>query len=60
MGKRAGPLVKLRQRGFGTALPSIHLANLRFLPNKTDELLLSQTNKDFSNSAALFHGNLAE
>ncbi|KAL0161696.1 hypothetical protein M9458_045421, partial [Cirrhinus mrigala] len=32
----------------------IHLANLRSLPNKTDELLLlSRTNKDFSNSAAL-------
>ncbi len=46
--------MKLRQRGFRTALPSIHLANLRSLPNKTDELLLlSQTNKDFSNSAAL-------
>ncbi|KAK3528802.1 hypothetical protein QTP70_011587 [Hemibagrus guttatus] len=35
-------------------LPCIHLANLRSLPNKMDELLLlSQTNKDFSNSAAL-------
>ncbi|KAK3512206.1 hypothetical protein QTP70_000469 [Hemibagrus guttatus] len=35
-------------------LPSIHLANLRSLPNKMDELLLlSRTNKDFSNSAAL-------
>ncbi len=34
--------------------PSIHLANLRSLPNKTDELLLlTRTNKDFSNSAAL-------
>ncbi len=33
-------------------LPSIHLANL--LPNKTVKLLLlSRTNKDFSNSAAL-------
>ncbi len=53
-GKRAGVLVKLRQHGFRTALPSIHLANLRSLPNKTDELLLlSRTNKDFSNSAAL-------
>ncbi len=46
--------MKLRQRGFRTALPSIHLANLCSLPNKTDELLLlSRTNKDFSNSAAL-------
>ncbi len=53
-GKRAGVLVKLRQRGFRTPLPSIHLANLRSLPNKRDKLLLlSQTNKDFSNSAAL-------
>ncbi len=33
-GKRAGVLVKLRQRGFRTALLSIHLANLRSLPNK--------------------------
>ncbi len=53
-GKRAGSLVKLRERSFRTALPSIHLANLRSLPNKTDELLLlTRTNKDFSNSAAL-------
>ncbi len=51
-GKRASALVKLKQRGFQTALPSIHLANLRSLPNKTGELL-SRTNKDFSNSAAL-------
>ncbi|KAK3526918.1 hypothetical protein QTP86_004715 [Hemibagrus guttatus] len=35
-------------------LPSIHLVNLRSLPNKMDKLLLlSRTNKDFSNSAAL-------
>ncbi len=53
-GKRAGALVKLRQCGFRTALSSIHLANLRTLPNKTDKLfLLSWTNKDFSNSTAL-------
>ncbi len=45
--------MKLHQRGFRTPLPCIHLANLRFLPNKMDELLLSRTNKDFSNSAAL-------
>ncbi len=44
----------LMKRGLRTPLPSIHLANLRSLPNKTDELLLlSRTNKDFSNSAAL-------
>ncbi len=42
------------KRGFRTALPSIHLANLRSLPNKTDELLLlTCTNKDFSNFTAL-------
>ncbi len=42
------------KRDLRTALPSIHLANLRSLPNKTDELLLlTRTNKDFSNSAAL-------
>ncbi len=52
-GKRAGALVKLCQHGFRTVLPNIHLANLRSLPNKTEELLLSQTNKDFLNSAAL-------
>ncbi len=45
---------------FRAPLPSIHLANLRSLANKSDKLLLSRTNKDFSNSAALFHGNLAE
>ncbi len=47
-------LVKLLQCGLRTPLPSIHLANLCTLPNKTDKLLLlSQTNKEFSNSAAL-------
>ncbi len=53
-GKQAGALMKLRQHRFKTPLPSIHLANLRSLPNKTDKLLLlSWTNKDFSNFAAL-------
>ncbi len=53
-GMRAGALVKLRQRGLRTPLPSIHLANLHSLPNKrTKLLLLSRTNRDFSNSAAL-------
>ncbi len=53
-GKRAGVLVKLRQYVFRTALPSIHLANLRSLLNKLDKLLLlSRTNKNFSNSTAL-------
>ncbi len=61
-GKRAGALVKLRQRGLRTPLPSIHLANLRSLPNKTDkQLLLSRTNKDFLKlCCSVFHGNLAE
>jgi len=44
----------VRQRGFRTALPSIHLANVRSLANKIDELLLlNKTNRDFSRSAAL-------
>lgn len=34
-GKRAGALKKLKQHRFRMALPSIHLANLRSLPNKT-------------------------
>ncbi len=64
-GKRAGALVKLHQRGLRTPLPSIHLANLHSLPNKTDEhLLLSQTNKEkqgfFKLCFSVFHGNLAE
>ncbi len=61
-GKRAGLLVKSRQRGLRTPLPSIHLANLRSLANKSDELqLLTRTNKDFLNSAVLcFTENLAE
>ncbi len=46
-----------RKRGFWTPLPSVHLTNLHSLPNKTDKLLLlSRTNKDFSNPT----GNLAE
>ncbi len=53
-GKRAGALVKTRQRSLRTPLPSIHLANLRSLANKSDELqLLTRTNKDFLNSAVL-------
>ncbi len=52
--KRAGALLKLRQHEYRMPLPSIHLVNLRSIPNKTDKLLLfSRTNKDFSNSAAL-------
>lgn len=35
-------------------LPAIHLANVRSLPNKIEELLLlNATNKDFARSAAL-------
>uniref|UniRef100_A0A1A8PUX4 Reverse transcriptase domain-containing protein n=1 Tax=Nothobranchius rachovii TaxID=451742 RepID=A0A1A8PUX4_9TELE len=53
-GKRAGSLVRLRQRGFRMPLPAIHLANVRSLPNKMDELLLlNRTNRDFAHSAAL-------
>nr|XP_046238913.1 uncharacterized protein LOC124055928 [Scatophagus argus] len=53
-GKRAGALVRLRQRGLRTALPSIHLENVRSLANKMDELLLLiSKNSDFRNSAAL-------
>ncbi len=60
-GKRAGALVKLRQRRFRTLLSSIHLATLHSLPNKMDKLLLlSRTNKDFWNCCSVFHGNLAK
>ncbi len=53
-GKRAGVLMKFRQRGFRTPLPSIQMANLCSLENKSDELqLLTRTNKDFLNTAAL-------
>ncbi len=49
-GKRAGVLMKSRQRGFRTPLPIIHLANLCSLANKSDKLqLLTCTNKDFLN-----------
>ncbi len=49
-----GEVSQRAREGFRKALPIIHPANLRSLPNKTDELLLlSWTNKDFSNSAAL-------
>ncbi len=47
-------LVRRRQQGLWTALLSIHLANVRSLANKMDELLLlSRTNTDFYRSAAL-------
>lgn len=39
-GKRAGVLVKLRQRGYCAPLPPIHLANVHSLANNLDELLL--------------------
>ncbi|MCJ8747486.1 hypothetical protein PDJAM_G00154020 [Pangasius djambal] len=52
---KAKPRSKAKQEcGFRTPLPSIHLPNLRSLENKSDELqLLTRTNKDFLNSAAL-------
>lgn len=53
-GKRAGALVKLRQWGFRTVLPSIHLVNVHSMANKMDELLLFNSNNlDFCRSAAL-------
>ena len=53
-GKCAGALVGLREQGFRTLLPSLHLANVRSLPNKMDELLLlNKINRDLSGSAAL-------
>lgn len=46
--------MRLRKRGLRTSLPAIHLANVRSLINKMDELLLlNQTNRDFYSSAAL-------
>ncbi len=53
---------KLHRQGLRTPLPSIHLANLHSLPNKTDTLLLlSRLNKDFFKlCCSAFHGNLAE
>ncbi len=38
-GKRTSALVKLHQRGFRTALPSIYLANLRSLNGRTPSAL---------------------
>lgn len=53
-GERAAAFVKLRQWGFWTAFSSIHLANIRFLANKADELqLLNRANTVFCRSAAL-------
>ncbi|KAI3356004.1 hypothetical protein L3Q82_017277 [Scortum barcoo] len=40
VGNTPGALVRLRQRGLWTTLPSIHLANVHSLVNKMDELLL--------------------
>ncbi len=52
----AGVLMKLRQHGFRMPLPSIHLANLRSLPNKTVEhLLLSWLNKDLHYTLHYMH-----
>ncbi|KAG7501340.1 RNA-directed DNA polymerase from transposon BS [Solea senegalensis] len=53
-GKRAGALVRLRQRGLRTSLPGIFLSNVRSLANKLDELqLLLGKNRDFYSSAVL-------
>lgn len=54
-GKRAGSLIKLRERGFRTrALPTIYLANFRSLANKMNELLfLKRANMNFCKSVAL-------
>ncbi|XP_061644238.1 zinc finger protein 711 isoform X2 [Phyllopteryx taeniolatus] len=53
-GKSTGIQVKLRKRGYRLPLPSIHLANLRSLTNKMEELhRLTKTSKDFGRSAAL-------
>ncbi len=41
--KWTGVLIKLRQRGLWTALPSVHLVNVRSLANKIDEFSTEQT-----------------
>ena len=47
-GKRAGALMRLRQRRLRTPLPGIFLSNVRSLPNKLEEIqLLLGNNKDF-------------
>lgn len=47
-------LVKLRRQGFRAALPSVCVANVHSLCNKTDELLLiNKANKDLSRSTLL-------
>ena len=52
--EREPALVKLRQRGSCTPLPSIHLANVHSLPNKMVELLLlNKTKRDFARLSAL-------
>lgn len=53
-GKRAGALVRFRERGLRSPLPSILLSNVRSLCNKMDELrLLIRTNRDFSLTSVL-------
>ncbi|CAG6021268.1 unnamed protein product [Menidia menidia] len=53
-GKRAGALVRLRQRGHRTPLPGIFLSNVRSLSNKIDELqLLMGKRRDCATSAVL-------
>ena len=47
-GRRAGALVRWRQRGKRAPLPALHLLNARSLGNKLDELrLLCAKDKDF-------------
>ena len=53
-GRRAGALVRLRQRGLRTPLPGIFLSNVHSLPNKLEELqLMLGNNRDFPSSAVL-------
>ena len=52
-GKRAGALVRLRQRAYRPPLPAVMLANVRSLANKKDEfLLLTNYNRDFKDCSA--------
>ena len=59
-GKRAGALVRLRQRGLRTPLPGIILSNVRSLSNKLDELqLLLGKNGLFFICCFVLHGDVA-
>ncbi len=60
-GKRAGALAKLCRRGFRTPLPSICLANLRSLPNKTGQTPAFPVKQGFFKlCCSVFLRNLAE